>query len=185
MAEVFLVRHGATEWSVVNRHTGRTDLGLLPAGEAQARTLAPRLAEHGFDLVLTSPLQRARRTAVLAGFPHAEPDPDLVEWDYGDFEGITTQEIRRTHPGWTVWDGPWPSGDTPTEVAERLVRVRDRVRAVDGTVLIFAHGHILRSLTGLWLGLSVRGGRHFRLDTATISVLGWERDRPVVRRWNS
>lgn len=191
MAEVFLVRHGATEWSVSGQHTGRTDLPLLPQGEAQASALAPRLAGTPFDLVLTSPLQRARRTAELAGFAAAVPDPDLMEWDYGDYEGLTKPQIFEQCPGWSVWDGPWTSGDTPTTVATRLVRVRDRILAAtdgpsgSGRVLVFAHGHILRAFAGLWIGASERGGRHFTLDTATVSVLGFDRDRPVVHRWNS
>ncbi|CAN5150864.1 MAG: histidine phosphatase family protein [Nocardioides sp.] len=193
MAEVYLVRHGATQWSVSGQHTGRTDLPLLPEGEAQARALAPRLADLTFDLVLTSPLQRAWRTAELAGYPDAEQVEDLMEWDYGDYEGLTKADIFQTCPGWSVWNGPWTSGDSPTTVATRLLRVSRRVQAVQpsdgserpGRVLFFAHGHILRSFTGLWLGLSVRGGRHFTLDTATMSVLGWDRERPVVARWNS
>ncbi|MGZ4445150.1 MAG: histidine phosphatase family protein [Nocardioides sp.] len=182
---VWLVRHGETEWSRSGRHTSVTDLPLLPEGEQVARGLGERLAGQDFALVLTSPRQRARVTAELAGYPDAEVDDDLVEWDYGDYEGVTTDEIRRTVPGWTVWSAPCPGGETAAQVSERLDRVVARARAVDGPVLLFAHGHSLRALTARWLGLPVTDGRLFRLDTATVSVLGHERESPVVLRWNS
>jgi probable phosphoglycerate mutase len=185
MNELWLVRHGKTEWSVDGRHTSTTDLPLLPEGEEVARELRGRLAEVDFVEVLTSPRLRARRTAELAGFPDAKLDEDLAEWAYGDYEGITTDEIRRTVPGWTTWTHPSPGGETPEQVRTRLDRVVDRVRAVDGATLIFGHGHSLRALTARWLGLPVTDGRHFQLDTATISVLAHERESPVVRRWNS
>jgi len=184
-SQLWLVRHGPTEWSENGRHTSTTDLPLLPRGEEVARGLAPRLTETPFAQVLTSPRRRARRTAELAGFGHAEVDEDLVEWAYGDYEGITTPEIRETVPGWTVWTGGCPGGETPTEVGARLDRVVERVRAASGATLVFAHGHSLRVLTARWLGLPVRDGRLFRLDTATVSVLGYERESPVVLRWNS
>ena len=138
-----------------------------------------------FALVLTSPRERARVTAKLAGHEDAEVDPDLAEWAYGEYEGITTPEIRKTVPGWTVWSHPSPGGETPEQVEERLDRVVDRLRGADGPALVFGHGHALRALTARWLGLPVTDGRLFRLDTATVSVLGHERDSPVILRWNS
>jgi broad specificity phosphatase PhoE len=183
--QVWLVRHGETEWSRDHRHTSTTDLPLLPDGERVAKGLAERLTGTEPARVLTSPRQRAQRTAELAGFPDAEVDDDLVEWAYGDYEGVTTEEIRRTVPGWTVWTHPTPGGETPEEVATRLDRVVERVRGAGGPVLVFGHGHALRALTARWLGLPVTDGRLFRLDTATVSVLGHEREAPVVLRWNS
>lgn len=185
MTDLYLVRHGATEWSVDGRHTGTTDLPLLPEGEETARSLAPRLSDVGFGLVLTSPRQRARRTAELAGFPDAVVDEDLVEWDYGEYEGVTTAQIRERDPAWTVWGGVTAGGETPDQVCVRLDRVIDRVRAAEGHVLVFGHGHALRALAARWLGLSATEGRLLKLDTATLSVLGFEREQPVVLRWNS
>ena len=183
--QVWLVRHGETEWSRDHRHTSTTDLPLLPDGERVAKGLAERLAGTEFARVLTSPRQRAQRTAELAGFPDAEVDDDLVEWAYGDYEGVTTEEIRRTVPGWTVWTHPTPGGESPEQVSARLDRVVERVRGAGGPVLVFGHGHALRALTARWLGLPATDGRLFRLDTATVSVLGHEREAPVVLRWNS
>ncbi|WP_300676163.1 histidine phosphatase family protein [Nocardioides sp.] len=185
MTQLFLVRHGATEWSGSGRHTSHTELPLLASGEEQARALAPRLAETDFALVLTSPRERARRTAALAGFPDAIVDEDLVEWDYGDYEGITTAEIRSHDPGWTVWRGQTPGGETRAAITERLDRIVARARAIDGPVLAFAHGHCLRALAARWLGLPVSEGRLWRLDTGTLSVLGHEREQPVLLRWNA
>jgi broad specificity phosphatase PhoE len=185
VGDLWLVRHGQTEWSREGRHTGTTDVPLLPEGEQSARELVPRLAGLGLDLVLTSPLDRARSTARLAGFPEAEPDPDLVEWGYGDYEGVTTEEIRREVEGWTVWTHPSPGGETAAQVQLRLDRVVDRVRGVEGDTLAFGHGHALRGLTARWLGLPVSDGRLFRLDTGTLGRLGYEREHPVVLRWNS
>ena len=182
---VFLVRHGETEWSKSGRHTSVTDLPLTPEGERVAAALKERLAGESFDLVLTSPRQRARRTAELAGYPDAEVDDDLVEWNYGDYEGITTAEIRKTVPGWTVWDDPVPHGETPAEITTRLDRVVARIAAVPGDVLVFGHSHALRGLTARWLELDVTEGRHFVLNTATLSTLGWERGSPAILRWNS
>jgi len=181
---VWLVRHGATEWSESGRHTGRTDVPLIPAGEESARDLAAVLAGHTFHLVLTSPMQRARRTAGLAGFDTAEPDQDLVEWDYGEYEGVTTPEIRETVPGWTVWTHPCPGGESADDVAARLDRVIERLRAADGDSLVFGHGHSLRALAARWVGEPVAFGRFLRLDTATYSSLGHEREQSVVLAWN-
>jgi broad specificity phosphatase PhoE len=182
---LWLVRHGETEWSRDGRHTSTTDLELTPEGERVARELAPRLAGQEFDLVLTSPRRRARRTADLTGFGGAEVDEDLVEWDYGQYEGLTTATIRETVPGWTVWSNPVPGGETPGQVSDRLDRVVRRVHGVAGDVLVFGHGHALRGLTARWLGLDVTEGRHFVLGTATLSILGWERGSPAVERWNA
>jgi probable phosphoglycerate mutase len=183
--EVWLVRHGETAWSRDHRHTSTTDLPLTEVGVQVAQRLAERLAGVGFDLVLTSPRQRARRTAELAGFAAAEVDDDLVEWDYGDYEGITTAEIRETVPGWTVWTHPSPGGETAAQVTGRLDRVVARVRRVEGRTLLFGHGHALRAFTARWLDQPVDEGRFFVLDTATLSVLGYERDTPALLRWNS
>ncbi len=183
--ELWIARHGPTEWSRDGRHTSSTDLPLLPEGEDDARALAARLADVRPALVLTSSRERARRTAELAGFPGAEVDDDLTEWGYGDYEGVTTPAIREGRPGWSIWTDGCPGGETPEEVAARLDRVVARARAADGPVLAFAHGHSLRVLAARWLGLPPSEGRHLRLDTATLSVLGHERDTPVVVRWNS
>jgi broad specificity phosphatase PhoE len=182
--ELWVVRHGETEWSRDGRHTSITDLPLTEVGEAAALELAPRLAEVEFDLVLTSPRRRARRTAELAGFVDAEVDEDLVEWAYGDYEGVTTAEVREQVPGWTVWTHPVPGGESADEVAARLDRVVARTRAHD-RALVFAHGHSLRVLTARWLEQSAAEGRFFRLDTSTVSVLGFEREHPALLRWNS
>lgn len=182
--ELWLVRHGETEWSRDHRHTSHTDLPLTENGVATAGDLKSRLAGEEFQLVLTSPLRRARRTAELAGFADAQIGQDLVEWEYGDYEGVTTAEIRETRPGWSVWTHTTPGGEPPDHLASRLDRVIGRVGACDGRVLVFGHGHALRALTARWLGLTVSEGRLFRLDTATISVLGYERETPVILRWN-
>lgn len=193
-ATLLLLRHGETEWSRTHRHTGRTDLDLTSLGEQQARACAraiePIEASGGsahFGLVLASPLQRAARTAELAGLK-AEPEPDLLEWDYGDLEGLTTPEIRRTQPGWTVWTGTVPGGETAADVGRRADRVLDRVRPVLATgrdVCLVGHGHALRVLSARWLGLEPVQGALLRLDTATLSRLGFEHGRPAVLTWNA
>ena len=183
--EVWLVRHGETEWSRDGRHTSSTDLPLTDEGERVARELQPRLAGVGFDLVLTSPMQRARETASLVGHGEAVVDPDLVEWSYGEYEGRTSAEIREEVPGWTIWTHPTPGGETPDQVTERLDRVVGRLRDVPDRALVFGHGHALRALTARWLGLPVTDGRLFRLDTATMSRLGYERENSVILAWNS
>ena len=184
-SQLWIIRHGPTEWSRDHRHTSTTDLPLLPEAEHEAEALADRLTETRFGRVLTSPRLRARRTAELAGFPDAVVDDDLVEWRYGDYEGVTTQEIRERVPGWSVWTHPIPGGEAAEEVSERLDRVVARAHEVDGAVLVFAHGHSLRALAARWLGLPVSEGRLLRLDTTTVSVLGHERENAVVLRWNS
>jgi probable phosphoglycerate mutase len=183
--EVWLVRHGETEWSRDGRHTSTTDLPLTSEGEAVAGALRERLAGVSFDLVLTSPMQRARVTAGLVGFEDAEVDDDLMEWRYGDYEGRTSAEIRQQVPGWTIWAHEAPGGETPGQVTERLDRVADRLRRVPERALVFGHGHALRALTARWLGLPATDGRLFRLDTATLSRLGYERETPVILAWNS
>ncbi|HLS39134.1 MAG TPA: histidine phosphatase family protein [Ornithinicoccus sp.] len=181
---VWLVRHAETEWSRSGRHTSVTDLPLTAEGERIARELGPRLAVEPFDLVLTSPRQRARHTAALAGFPHARVDEDLVEWFYGDYEGVTTVEIRRTVPGWTVWTHPSPGGETAEQVTERLDRVVARLRELDGRALVFGHGHALRALAARWIEQPVTEGRFLKLDTGTVSVLGYDREFPAILHWN-
>ncbi|MDQ1392364.1 MAG: hypothetical protein QOF30_1341 [Acidimicrobiaceae bacterium] len=181
-----VLRHGETTWSATGRHTGRTDLAMTERGEAQGRTLRERLAGRHFDLVLCSPLSRARRTAELAGLSGIELDPDLLEWDYGDFEGRTTDDIRLEIPGWTIWGGPWPGGETIDQVAERADRVIERVRALDqGTVALVAHGHLLRVLAARWIATPPQTGRSLVLEVGTISELGWEHETPAILRWNT
>jgi broad specificity phosphatase PhoE len=192
MGELIVVRHGETEWSRVLRHTGRTDLPLTPAGEAAAAALAPALARRPIVAVFVSPAQRAVRTAELAGLTDLKIDPDLWEWDYGGYEGLTTAQIRVDRPGWYLWrDGVVPGdaehpGETVDQVGARADRVLDRVRPllVDGDVALVAHGHLLRILTARWLGLPAGDGRLFRLDTGTVSSLGEEHEEPVISAWN-
>ena len=185
-AQIAVVRHGQTEWSLNGRHTGTTDIPLTPHGREEAITSAPLVQAMTIDHVRCSPLQRARETCGLLDLG-LEPtiDPDLVEWNYGIYEGITTKEIRETVPDWTVWFGGCPEGETPDEVAARVDRVIAAAREAGGTTLVVAHGHVLRVLTARWLGLAPQDGRFFRLDTATVSLLGWERETPVVLQWNS
>ena len=185
MSELVLVRHGETEWSRAMRHTGNTDLALTEEGEVQARSVAERLAGREFALVLASPLQRARRTAELAGYgDRAEPDDDLRERDYGEYEGLTTKEIRRDRPGWDVWRDDIPGGETLAAVGARAERVIERALAADGDTLVFAHSHLLRTLAGSWIGIGPVGGGKLTLGTAALSVLGFERERRVIKRWN-
>lgn len=184
-ARVVLVRHGTTQWSENGRHTSFTELPLLDASLAAARALAPRLAQLSFARVLTSPLGRARRTAELGGFPDAELDDDLQEWNYGAYEGVTTAEIRRSHPGWTVWSGECPGGESADEVGARMDRVIARALRADGDTLVFGHGHSLRVLTARWLGQPATSGRLYSLATGTISLLGWEREQAVIVEWNT
>lgn len=184
-AELWIVRHGATDWSEAGRHTSTTDVSLTIQGDEQARSLLPRLAAVHFDLVLTSPRVRARRTAELAGFPDAVVDDDLAEWRYGDYEGRTTAEIREDVPDWTVWTRPCPDGESAAEVGQRLDRVVARAGAYDGRVLAFGHGHASRVLAARWLGLPAEDGRLFVLGTATLCSLGYEHGIATVIRWNA
>jgi len=183
--QVWLVRHGETEWARLGRHTGRTDIPLTDAGREQARAVARRLAGVRFALALTSPVSRAAETAALAGYGDvAAVDPDLREWNYGAFEGRTTVDIRKDVPGWSIWTGPWPDGESVEQVGSRADRVVARIRAADGDAVVFSHGHVLRVLAARWLGLPPASGRSFALATATISILGWERENPVIEAWN-
>ena len=197
MIELWLLRHGATEWARNGRHTGRTDVPLIEEGEAEARALAPVLAGHRFAGVLVSPLQRAQRTCALAGLAsQAQPCPDLQEWDYGRYEGITTAEIRERNPHWSQWRDGCPGGECSADVQQRCERVIAQAEALaQGTdqlevqqgvqqIALFAHGHILRSLAGTWLGLGAQGGALLSLATGTISVLGQEREQRTILRWN-
>lgn len=182
---LILVRHGQTEWSESGQHTGWTDVPLNDAGRRQAGLLAARLAGHTFSLVLSSPLSRALDTCRAVGLgEHAQIDPDLREWDYGEIEGRTTDEIRETRPGWTVWGGPVPGGETVEDVGRRVDRVIERALLADGEVAVFGHGHCLRILAARWLGLEPAAGALFELSTATVSRLGWERERRVIELWN-
>jgi len=183
---LYVVRHGATEWSVSGQHTGRTNIPLLPEGEFQARATGKLLTDIDFSLVLCSPLERAQRTCELAGLrEQAVLEDDLCEWDYGDYEGLTTTTIRETKPGWTIWNGTCPNGESIEQVSARADRVVARVRAQRGNAIVFAHGHFLRVLTARWCELNPIEGQRFVLDPATLSLLGWERDTPALLRWNS
>jgi broad specificity phosphatase PhoE len=184
--EVVLVRHGETEWSRAGKHTGRTDVPLTDAGREQAVTLGAALRGRAFALVLTSPLSRAAETCRLAGFGDVVQErADLQEWDYGAYEGRTTPEIREERPGWTLWRDGVPDGEMAADVGERTDRVIAELRAADGDAAVFAHGHLLRVLAARWLGFDPVDGRLFALDTATHSVLGYERETAVLRLWNS
>ena len=180
-----LVRHGATEWSVSGQHTGTTDVPLTEDGRANGRALRERLAGYDFALVLTSPLSRARETCELAGFgDRAQLEPDLRELDYGEYEGLTTPEIRETRPGWSVWRDGSPGGETLDQVGERVDRVVDRALETGGDVALFAHGHVLRVLAARYLELPAAYGGHLALGTAAVCELGYERERRAVWLWN-
>lgn len=185
---IYLIRHGETEWSRSGQHTGRTDIPLTAEGERAAQALGRALADRQFSPILTSPLARARETCRLAGLAaSAQVDPNLQEWDYGIYEGRTTQAIRAENPQWSVWLSPIVNGESHEEVAIRARRVIDRVAAAtppDGNAALFAHGHILRILAACWIGQPPITGRYLALDTATISVLGYERQTRVIRQWN-
>ena len=183
---VVLVRHGETEWSSGGRHTSFTDVALTEHGRAEARALTARLAGIDFARVLTSPRQRARETCTIAGLGgHAEATEDLAEWDYGQFEGFTTTEIRAEVPGWTIFTHPVPGGETDVEVGARADRVIARAEGAGGVVALFSHGHFLRVLGARWIGLPPSGGARLGLDTATVSYLGREHEQRVLRVWNS
>jgi len=196
MGDLILLRHGETEWSKAGKHTGRTDIPLTPHGEAAAAALAPVLARRDIVAAFSSPAQRAVQTAELAGLTGVKQDPDLWEWDYGGYEGLTTPQIREQRPGWYLWrDGVIPGdaahpGETVQQVGERVDRVLARVLGgsepllADGDVALVAHGHVLRVLTARWLRLEPSDGKLFRLDTGTVSTLGHERGEPVILSWN-
>ncbi len=182
---LYLFRHGQTEWSVSGQHTGSTDIPLTEAGRAQAVSLRDAVSHLRFSSVLVSPLSRARETAILAGLePQLTLCPDLVEFNYGVYEGLTTAQIREKVPDWTVWTHPCPDGETLDAAATRCRRVVGTACEAGGDVAIFAHGHILRILAATWLELPPRDGRHFILDTSTISILAHERETPAIKMWN-
>jgi probable phosphoglycerate mutase len=184
--EVVLARHGETEWSRDGRHTGRTDIPLTENGRAQALALRDALAEWGLVRVLSSPLQRALETCRLAGLgDRVETTDDLLEWDYGEYEGITTAEIRRSRPDWNLWRDGCPGGETAADVGRRVDRLIAAIEGTDGDVALFAHGHVLRVVAARWVGLGPEGGALLALSTATLSALGFERETRVVRRWNA
>jgi probable phosphoglycerate mutase len=184
--KVFLIRHGETEWSISRQHTGITDIPLTENGRRLARLLAPVLAREKFSLSLTSPLLRARETCELAGFGKcSEIDRDLMEWNYGEYEGLTPEQIHAKAPGWMLFRDGSPGGESPREIGARVDRVIARVRAVEGHVTLFAHGHVFRVFAARWMGLPPESGCHFMLDTATLSVLSYYRDVPAVKQWNA
>ena len=182
---VFAIRHGETAWSLSGQHTGTTDIPLTDNGRRLAERLRPALACETFALVLTSPLARARETCALAGLgDRAVVDPDLVEWNYGRYEGLTPEQIHAVAPGWLIFRDGSPGGESPDQVGARVDRVIGRARGTDGDVALFAHGHVLRVLAARWLGLPPAGGQHFLLETGTLSVLGYYHDVPAVKVWN-
>jgi broad specificity phosphatase PhoE len=183
--DLVLARHGETQWSLAGRHTGRSDIPLTANGRRQAELLGTRLHKRSFARILSSPSSRAVETCRIAGFSSLlETSDDLLEWDYGDYEGLRTSDIRRDRPDWTLWRDGVPNGETADEVSLRVDRLIASARAAAGDVALFAHGHILRVLAARWLGVDARKGRWFMLAPATISVLGWEREAPVIARWN-
>lgn len=186
MPEIYLIRHGETEWSLSGKHTGVSDIPLTEHGRQQSKLLRPELSTTNFQLVLTSPLRRARETCELAGLAErAEIDPDLMEWNYGDYEGLTSEQIHADRPAWTIFnDGGGLGGETPEQVGVRADRVIARVRALRGDAALFAHGHVLRVLAARWLGLAPRAGAQFLLDTGTLCVLSSYGGVAVMKRWN-
>src|SRR5580765_6780376 len=188
LQQLFLIRHGETEWSLSGRHTGRTEIPLTERGEQDAEALGNRLRTLEFSAVLTSPRRRARRTCELVGLAEAaEIDPDLAEWDYGDFEGLTSAEIFKKHPGWNLFLDGCPNGESPSQVSDRADRVIARVRRQEGNVALFSHGHFGRVLAARWIGSPAILGRRLFLSTASLSILGYEHgraDEPVIKLWN-
>jgi broad specificity phosphatase PhoE len=184
--EIVLVRHGETEWSRDLKHTGRTDVPLTDNGRHEAERLRGALAGRRFSRVLTSPLQRAAETCRLAGLgDRAETTDTLLEWDYGEYEGITTKEIREGRPGWFLWRDGCPGGEAAAQVGARVDPLVDELASMDGDVAVFSHGHVLRVLTARWLELPPETGARFALGTGTLSILGFEREARVIRRWNA
>ena len=183
---LFCIRHGETEWSLSGQHTGVTDIPLTEMGRALAKRLAPILARQRFSLVMVSPLKRALETCALAGLAdEAVIEPDLMEWNYGQFEGLTSSEIHKDHPGWLLFRDGCPGGETPDEVGLRTDRIIARALEAGGDVALFAHGHVLRTLAARWIGLPADGGAHFLLHTGTLSVLGFYRDNRAIKQWNA
>lgn len=185
LSEIVMVRHGQTQWSISGKHTGRTDIPLTDLGRQQADALGEMLQGHDFSQVLASPLTRAWETMERAGCAgQGMPDENILEWDYGVFEGRTTAEIRASDPGWSVWTSPIDGGETVDEVGVRADLAIERCLAAPGPVVVFAHGHFLRIMTARWMGLPASAGRRLSLGTATVSTLGWERETRVLQRWN-
>jgi probable phosphoglycerate mutase len=188
LPRIYLARHGETAWSLAGQHTSYTDVALTARGQEKARALGERLKAFSFVQVLTSPMQRARATCELAGLiSTASLEPDLKEWNYGEYEGLKTDEILKQRPGWSLFRDGCPGGETPHQVGLRADRIISRLRAARGDVVIFSHGHLLRTLAARWLGLAVRAGQHFVLNAGSLSILGYEherRDEPVVVLWN-
>jgi|SRR6187402_159910 len=185
LSEIWLVRHGETEWSLSGAHTSKTDIPLTEQGKERAVTLKPYLARQEFSLVLTSPRQRAQETCKLAGMgDRAQVDENLAEWDYGVYEGRTTPEIRKEHPGWSVWTDAIPEGESLPQVAARAEHVIARAKATGGKVLVFSHAHFLRILTACWMELPASSGKSLALTTGSLSILGYERETPVLKLWN-
>jgi broad specificity phosphatase PhoE len=186
LRRAFLIRHGETEWSLSGQHTGTTDIPLTENGRNVARQLEPLLKRATFSLVLTSPLYRARETCELGGLgAQAEVDANLIEWSYGEYEGLTPKQIHARAPGWMLFSDGCPGGESPSQVGARVDRVVARIRSVEGDVALFAHGHVFRVFAARWLGLPPAAGSHFLLDTATVSVLSHYRGIPAVKRWNA
>lgn len=184
-SEILLARHGETEWSVSGQHTGLTDIPLTDPGRRQAEALGERLRDHTVETVLTSPLSRASETCRIAGFgDRCAERSELVEWRYGDYEGLTTAQIRESDPGWTVWTHPTPGAETPAEVGARVDAVIEELAESEADAAVFAHGHVLRVLGARWIGLAAEGGAMLALSPATLSILGWERERRVIKLWN-
>jgi broad specificity phosphatase PhoE len=182
---VFVIRHGETAWSLNGQHTGSTDIPLTENGRRLAKRLRRLLAKESFAQVFTSPLQRARDTCALAGLgDKATVDPDLLEWNYGEYEGLTSDTIHLTAPGWQIFHDGAPGGETPEQVGTRVDRVIARARAVDGDVALFAHGHVLRTLAARWIGFQPGAGEHFLLDTGTLCILDQYRGAPAIKVWN-
>ena len=183
---LFAIRHGETAWSLSGQHTGTTDIPLTDNGRVLARRIRPALAEETFALVLVSPMQRACETCELAGLgSRAVVEPDLVEWDYGEYEGLTFRQVNQMARGWLIFRDGCPGGESPEQVGARVDRVIARTRAIEGNAALFAHGHVLRTLAARWLGLPPGAGQHFMLGTGTLSVLGYYREIPAIRVWNA
>ena len=183
--EIYLVRHGQTEWSLSGQHTGTTDIPLTEQGVKHAEALGERLRGHSFGAVYSSPLSRAIETCRLVGLGDQVVErPDLVEWNYGEYEGLTTKKIRETVPGWTIWSHPTPGAETAAEIGARVDGVVEDLAASESDAAVFAHGHVLRVLGARWIGLPPEGGALLALSTATLSILGWERENRVIRLWN-
>jgi probable phosphoglycerate mutase len=183
---LFAIRHGETAWSLSGQHTGTTDIPLTDNGRVLARRIRPALAEETLALVLVSPMQRACETCELAGLgSRAVVEPDLVEWDYGEYEGLTARQINEMARGWLIFRDGCPGGESPEQVGARVDRVIARTRAIEGNAALFAHGHVLRTLAARWLGLPAGAGQHFMLGTGTLSVLGYYREIPAIKVWNA